>query len=226
MAALKIVWFDFGGVLSPPIPELFAQYERKTGIAPAALQQAMQDVADDLGVPMLAPIENALISEEQWGIRLAEALRRNDPQLDLSRARLTRFGQQWFSGVQPNPAMREAARRLKGAGYQVGILTNNVVEWEPYWRELVDLDAVVDLIVDSSRERCRKPDARFFEIATQRSGRLPAQSLLIDDVAENIAAAAAQGWQTLHFIDNPGALDALEALTGVALRASEEALAS
>ncbi|MDU4256179.1 HAD family phosphatase, partial [Pseudomonas sp.] len=172
------------------------------------------------------PIENAVLSEVEWGARLAEALRRNDPSLDLSRARLEQFGQQWFSGVEPNPAMREAALQLKAAGYRVGILTNNVVEWEPYWRELVGLDTVVDLVVDSSHERCRKPDARFFDIAARRAGLAPAQNLLIDDVAENIEAAAALGWQTLHFRGNPGALSALEALTGIPLRAPQEALAS
>jgi putative hydrolase of the HAD superfamily len=222
MAALKIIWFDFGGVLSPPIPALFAQYQTKTGLAPAVLQQAMLDVAQALGLPMLAPIENALLSEVEWGRRLGAALRVRNPDIDLSRAQLSQFGQQWFSGVQANRPMVEAARRLKAAGYQVGILTNNVVEWEPYWRALVGLDEVVDLIVDSAKEGCRKPDEGFFAIASERSGFAPQQSLLIDDVLENIESAAGLGWQTLHFVDNDATLDALEAHTGVVLQTEEE----
>ncbi|WDU64860.1 HAD family phosphatase [Pseudomonas poae] len=217
MSDLQFIWFDFGGVLSPPIPALFEQYQVKTGLAPRVLQQAMSDVADELGVPMLAPVENALLTEEQWGTRLANALRRRDPQIDLSRAHLTTFGAQWFAGVPANAPLVAAVRALKRAGFRVGILTNNVVEWELHWRAMVGLDEVVDLIVDSSQEGSRKPDAAFFQVATARSGVAPQHSLLIDDVAENIEAAAALGWQVLHFIDNHQALAQLQRLTAVSL---------
>lgn len=217
MSDVQFIWFDFGGVLSPPIPALFEQYQVKTGLAPRVLQQAMSDVADDLGVPMLAPVESALLTEQDWGERLEQALRRRDPQIDLSRARLQRFGEQWFAGVPANAPVVAAVRALKRAGFRVGILTNNVVEWELHWRAMVGLDEVVDLIVDSSRERTRKPEAAFFEVAVERSGVAARHSLLIDDVAENIDAAAALGWQVLHFTSNHQALTQLQHLTGISL---------
>ncbi|NIE73374.1 HAD-IA family hydrolase [Pantoea sp. Ap-967] len=215
MSAIERVWFDFGGVLSPPIDALFDQYQVKTGIAPLALQQAIAEVAAELGVPPLAPIENALLSEDEWGRRVELALLAQAPPADLSRARLRRFGEQWFAGVQANVHMVEAARTLKQAGYAIGILTNNVVEWEPHWRPIVGLEGVVDLVVDSCKEGCRKPDAQFFDIALARAG-LPAHAnLLIDDLAGNVAAAAARGWQTVHFRDNPQALADIARATGV-----------
>jgi hypothetical protein len=67
MRTPKMIWFDFGGVLSPPIPALFQQYQHKTGLAPVVLQQAMRDVAAEMKLPMLAPVENAVISEAEWG---------------------------------------------------------------------------------------------------------------------------------------------------------------
>ncbi|MDU9394692.1 HAD-IA family hydrolase [Pseudomonas sp. zfem002] len=222
MSAIERVWFDFGGVLSPPIEALFAQYEVKTGLAPAALQRAFAEVAEELGVPPLAPIENALLSEDEWGRRVELALIRQEPSADLSRARLRRFGEQWFAGVQANAAMVAAARKLKASGFAIGILTNNVVEWEPYWRAIVGLDEVADLIVDSSREGCRKPDAQFFDIAQQRAG-LPAEAnLLIDDLAENVAAAAARGWRTVHFRDNRQALGDITHATGVCVFSAQQ----
>ncbi|WP_249673770.1 HAD-IA family hydrolase [Pseudomonas abieticivorans] len=217
MSRLQFIWFDFGGVLSPPIPALFAQYQVKTGLDPQVLQQAMQDVADDLGVPMLAPIECGLLSEAEWGRRLEQALRRRHQHLDVSRARLQAFGEHWFAGVPANAPLVAAVRALKQAGYRVGILTNNVQEWSPHWRAMVGLDEVIDLLVDSSEQGCRKPDAAIFDIATLRSGVGAQASLLIDDLAENVAAAAALGWQTLHFIDNGQALAHLQCLTGVSL---------
>lgn len=217
MLTPKMIWFDFGGVLSPPIPELFQQYEAKTGLAPVVLQQAMTDVADEMGMPMLAPVENAVISEVEWGQRLESALRARHPDIDLSRAQLTRFGAQWFDGVAANRLMVQAARQLKAAGYGVGILTNNVVEWEPHWRAMVGLDTDVDLIVDSCKEHCRKPDPEFFAIAARRAGVEPAHCLLIDDVLENIESAASLGWQTLLFTSNTHALHSLEQSTGVSM---------
>ncbi|BBF84970.1 HAD-superfamily hydrolase subfamily IA, variant 3 [Aquitalea magnusonii] len=213
-----MIWFDFGGVLSPPIPALFQQYQQKTGLAPAQLQQAMRDVAAQMALPMLAPVENAVISEAEWGRRLENALRMRHPEIDLSRARLREFGAQWFAGVSPNRTMLQAVRQLKAAGYQVGILTNNVLEWEPHWRAMLQLDSVVELVVDSCKEGCRKPDARFFAIAAQRAAVQPADCLLIDDVQENIEAAASLGWHTLWFQDNAQTLLELENITRVALR--------
>ncbi len=217
MSDVQFIWFDFGGVLSPPIPALFEQYQIKTGLAPRVLQQAMSDVADELGVPMLAPVESALLTEQDWGQRLERALRQRNAQIDLSRARLQGFGEQWFDGVPANAPLVDAVRALKRAGFRVGILTNNVVEWSPHWRAMLGLDDVVDLIVDSSEERTRKPETAFFQVAIERAGVAPKHSLLIDDVAENIEAAAALGWQVLHFRDNHQALSQLQRLTGVSL---------
>lgn len=223
MTNVDFVWFDFGGVLSPPIPSLFEQYADKTGISPTALQSAMKSVADDMGVPMLAPVENAMLSEQEWGSRIRRALARRDPTLNLTKARLEDFGQQWFDGVSPNRRMVDAVHTLHHAGMAVGILTNNVIEWEPHWRRMLDLDGVVDVIVDSSRERCRKPEKRFFEIACERSGVGGERSLLIDDVDENIRAAHELGWKTILFTNDDDVLWELTQHTGTDFLSSLEA---
>jgi putative hydrolase of the HAD superfamily len=59
----KIVWFDFGGVLSPPISDLFISYFLKTGIQPKDLQLAMKHVADDMHMDILSPIEKGILTE-------------------------------------------------------------------------------------------------------------------------------------------------------------------
>lgn len=217
MRRVDFVWFDFGGVLSPPIPALFEQYATKTGIPPAALQHAMRSVAEDIGVPMLAPIENAMLSEREWGRRLRHVLSRHEPALDLTRAELENFGRQWFDGVPPNWPMVDAVHALRQAGMAVGILTNNVIEWEPHWRRMLDLDDVVNFILDSSKERCRKPEVKFFDTACQRSGVSAERSLLIDDVEENVCAARNLGWQTILFTQNDEVLKKISQYTGISL---------
>lgn len=199
---MKIIWFDFGGVLSPSIPDLFASYYLKTGIPPAVLQRAMKEVADDLNMGVLAPIEKAIITEREWGERIRHKLNQSSPELDLSRARLEQFGEQWFEGILPNQLMIDLFLKVRAAGLKVGILTNNVVEWEDHWKRVIGISEEADVIVDSCKVGCRKPEAEIFAIAAERAGVRPDENLLIDDVLDNCMAAEQQGWKSVHFKDN------------------------
>lgn len=202
----KMIWFDFGGVLSPPINELFNIYETRTGIPSSALKDVMIKVAEDMDLEMLSPIENALISEADWGAALRKSLHTHYPEIDTSKARLENFGEQWFTGVSPNQDMVNEFIRLKNEGFQVGILTNNVVEWEPYWKAMLKLTDTADFIIDSCKERRRKPEPEFFYLAEKQSGFAPSEMLLIDDLKVNCDAAASRGWGTVHFKETEQAL--------------------
>ncbi|MDO0939391.1 HAD family phosphatase [Streptomyces sp. DG2A-72] len=210
-----MIWFDFGGVLSPPVAELYADYERKTGIAPAQLQGAMKAAGEELGMPSLAPVELAVVTEAEWGRALGRILADRYPGIDLSRARLETFGEQWFEGVTANSAMVGALRRARESGFRVGILSNNVVEWEPYWKAIVASGGDVDCLIDSCKVGLRKPDPEIFRLAARRAGVDPVLCVLVDDLAVNCDAARAQGWRTVHFRDNCQALHDLGRLTGL-----------
>lgn len=212
---LPMVWFDFGGVLSPPLHELYDAYHRKTGILPAQLQAAMKEVADEMGMPTLAPIEIAALTEAEWGRRLRRVLTSRHPELDLSRARLEGFGEQWFDGVTANPVMAGALRNARDNGFRVGILSNNVVEWEPYWRAIVAPAGEVDCLIDSCKVGVRKPDPKIFDLAAKRAGVTPEDCVLVDDLAGNCAAARRQGWHAVHFRDNRQVIAELRHLTGL-----------
>lgn len=210
------VWFDFGGVLSPPIPDLFQLYHEKTGISPARLQAAMRAVANELGMPMLAPVELGALTEREWGARLRKHLAETYPDLELRRARLEEFGEQWFHGVSPNPVMVNTLRHFRENGFGVGILTNNVVEWEPYWTRITADVGDVAAVIDSCKVGARKPQPEIFRVA-EKVAELPSGvSVLVDDVAENCAAANAFGWRSVHFRDNGQACRDLYSLTGLA----------
>ncbi|OII67320.1 MULTISPECIES: HAD family phosphatase [unclassified Streptomyces] len=212
---LPMIWFDFGGVLSPPLDDLYDAYHRKTGIPPAYLQAAMKEVASEMGVPTLAPIETAALTEAEWGSRLRRVLTARHPGLDLGRARLETFGEQWFDGVTANPVMVCALRYARDNGFRVGILSNNVVEWEPYWTAIVAPAGEVDCLIDSCRAGVRKPDPAIFDLAAKTAGAAPEDCVLVDDLAENCAAARGQGWRTVHFRDNHQTLHDLRQLTGL-----------
>ncbi|MCL9782105.1 HAD-IA family hydrolase [Vibrio sp. S4M6] len=207
-----IIWFDFGGVLSPPINTLFDIYFEKTGIPPEILKEAMEKVASDMGLEMLSPIENALISEREWGVKLEEYINSAYTEIDTSQADFKMFGKQWFGNVEPNIRMIEEFKRLKNCGVTVGILTNNVIEWESHWRNMVGLDDVADFIVDSSKEKRRKPEPEFYYLAERYSGRSGDKCVLIDDLIVNCKSAENRGWKTVNFINNDQAISELRSL--------------
>ncbi len=194
------VWFDFGGVLSPALDDLFGLYEQNTGIPSDALKRAIAVVGREYGLPPLAPIELALLDERDWVARLHRALRAEDPDLDLSRSEPD-FGRQWFTGHVVNEPVRDLAIELADEGLRVGILSNNVVEWEAYWRPMVGLDDVVTDLVDSCKVGVRKPDPEIFDLAARRNDVDPADCILLDDLEENCAAAREAGWTAIRFVD-------------------------
>ncbi|WP_067799053.1 HAD family hydrolase [Nocardia beijingensis] len=192
------VWFDFGGVLSPPLDELFLRYEEVAGIPSDLLKFAIAEVGAEYGLAPLAPIELALLDEREWVGKLHAVLRAKQPELDLSRSEPD-FGRQWFAGHRANSAVRDFAIELADSGIPVGVLSNNVVEWEPYWHEMIDLDGVLSALVDSCKVGFRKPDPEIFALAAEQAGVAPGQCLLVDDLAENCAAARESGWRAVRF---------------------------
>jgi putative hydrolase of the HAD superfamily len=96
--------------------------------------------------------------------------------------------------------MRQFAVDLSNEGTQVGVLSNNVIEWEPHWRAMVDLDEVATAIIDSCKVGVRKPDPGIFTIAANTAGVHPEDCLLIDDLPENCAAARKAGWTAVHYL--------------------------
>jgi putative hydrolase of the HAD superfamily len=217
--SIKAIWFDFGGVLSPTIDDLYKTYERKTGVNREQMEAAMAEVARPLGVHFLAPIELAMITQLQWAQGMREALSRLYPTLDISRCDFDRHGEQWFADNEANPAMIALVHEYKRAGLKVGILTNNVIEWEGPWRRMVGLDGVVDDIVDSCKVLVRKPDPRIFAISAERLGCAPEECVLIDDLPENCAAARASGWNAVVFRDNEQVTRELRGLVDIPLAA-------
>ncbi|MFE9765163.1 HAD family hydrolase [Streptomyces sp. NPDC005808] len=211
------VWFDFGGVLSPPLEELFRSFEKKTGIGPEQMYAAMSDIGRELGVSALAPIESGEMTEKEWAALLSGALLRRWPALDQSRADWQEFGRQWFEGVTVTEPVAEAARQLRNEGFGVSVLSNNVREWAPYWKRIIEPAGPFDHIVDSCDLGVRKPQPEIFALAERAAAVTPEECVLVDDLAENCRAAERAGWTAVHFRDSQQALRELSAITGVRL---------
>ena len=84
--------------------------------------------------------------------------------------------------------------------YQLGLLTNMY----PGMLEMIkDKNLIPDInwkvIVDSSIERCSKPEERIYKIAQDRSKTKASEILFIDNREENLRIPKNLGWQTFWF---------------------------
>ena len=201
---------DFGGVLTTPLIQSFMAFQDETGISMEDLAQAMARIAEREGEHPLFELERGSVSEADFLDRMASEL-----EAELGhRPEMHRFSEIYFRALSPNEPMIELMAELRDAGYSMGLLTNNVREWEPLWRSMMPVDDVFGIVVDSAFVGCRKPEARIYEITLERLGADPASCLFVDDVEVNCEAADALGIHAVHFRDNDQAIPEIRAALG------------
>jgi putative hydrolase of the HAD superfamily len=108
----------------------------------------------------------------------------------------------------------ERVRALRRAGIRTAIVTNNVREFRDRWRELVPVDELFEVVVDSSEVGVRKPDPAIFRIALEGLGGIvPERAAFLDDHPGNVTAAEGLGIRGILVEADPSsALASLEAL--------------
>ena len=204
---------DFGGVLTTPLMDSFAEVQDRTGISPAALGRAMQSIAEADGAHPLFELEKGMVSEIDFLNRLADAL---EPELGHA-PELHRFSEIYFSALHPNEPMIELMREIKTSGRRMAMLTNNVREWEPLWRSMLPVDEIFELVVDSAFVGMRKPDPAIYELTLERlgGGVTAGECLFVDDLAVNIEAARHLGMRAVHLVDTDQAIGEIRTVLGL-----------
>jgi epoxide hydrolase-like predicted phosphatase len=106
----------------------------------------------------------------------------------------------------------DRVRTLRADGYRTGVVTNNIRE-AAGWRELLPVDELFDVVVDSSDVGVRKPNPAIFAIALERLGGVaPSAAVFLDDAPGNVAGARIAGLQAVLVEDTTAALAELDAL--------------
>lgn len=208
-AELDAAIFDLGGVLTTPIGDAFAAFERSLGVPAGALLKAFIAPSPDGLAADYHSLETGSMTEADYYRRLSVRLREvtgldirmpEDP-VAIRRA--------MFADLRPNQEMLDAVASIK-AQYHVGLLTNNVREWGR-WRELYPMD-LFDVVVDSSEVGMRKPDPAIYELACERLGVLPDRAAFVDDLHVNVEGARAVGLTAIQFTTTGEVLDRLRPL--------------
>jgi putative hydrolase of the HAD superfamily len=207
MSEIRAVISDFGGVLTNPLSEAFAAMQRSSNISLEALGNAMARLAEEDGFHPLFELETGRLSEHDVLARLGAALSE-----DLGRpVELHGFGEAYFAELKPNEPMLDHMRELRGRGYRMALLTNNVREWQPLWRPVLPIDEIFEVLVDSGFVGMRKPDAEIYELTLERLGLPAGACLFLDDTEVNCDAARALGMAAVHFRDTEQALAEMSA---------------
>ncbi|MDF1802448.1 HAD family phosphatase [Thalassovita sp.] len=137
-------------------------------------------------------------------------------------AEIMLFADRWVEMASPEiPGSVRLLKALKARGVPVLALSNFGVETFEIARARYPFLDLFDRRYVSGQMRMIKPDPAFYEALEIDSGYAPQRLLFTDDRPENIAAAAARGWQT-HLFQSPE--DWAECLMGHGLLKKEDLL--
>jgi epoxide hydrolase-like predicted phosphatase len=194
---------DYGGVLTTNLFASFGAFCEREGLDPAQVARAFRD--DREARRALVDFECGRLDDAAFEAMLA-------PRLGVGEDGLIRG---LFAGVGPEPAMIDAVRAAKAAGVRTALLSNS---WGSTSYDRTGWDQLFDATVISGEVGIRKPDPAIYEIASERLGVTPAETVFVDDLEQNLGPAQALGMAVVHHVDTARTIAELERLLGVTLR--------
>jgi putative hydrolase of the HAD superfamily len=200
---------DFGGVLTSPLLAALTSFNDHVGVTGEEIRDAMLRAAEQHGDHPLFELERGQITEREFLDRLEAPL---EERLGR-RVELGSMAERMMAELHPNQELFDYYRRLRDEhGLRLGILTNNVREWEPLWRPKLPIDEIFDDVVDSAFVGMRKPEPEIYALALERLGASAEECAFVDDIEVNVTAARELGLHGIHFHDTAQAIAEIEAL--------------
>jgi putative hydrolase of the HAD superfamily len=198
---------DFGGVLTVPLLEGFARYEARSGVSAQLIGQAIARATEADGKNPLHELEVGALSEGEF----LATLEREASAIADRPVELARFGEEYMAGLDPNAELFAYYRGLHERGVRLALLTNNVREWEPYWRSKLPIDEIFEVVVDSGFVGIRKPDPAIYALTLERLGLPAGACVFVDDLEHNVVAARELGFAGVHHRETADTIAAVDA---------------
>ena len=210
---IEAVLWDFGGVFTSSPFEAFHRFEQERGL-PRDLIRTINSTNPDRNA--WARFESSRIDVEGFDVefrREAAALGHSVGGKEVLELLSGEF----------RPGMAAALAECK-KHYKVGCITNNMKKAGDSRANAADDEraaqtagvmALFDVVVESSVEGVRKPQPRIYEIACERLGVAPANTVFLDDLGINLKPARAMGMTTIKVVTEEQALAELAAATGL-----------
>jgi putative hydrolase of the HAD superfamily len=192
LIAIEAVLFDFNGVLTTSPFAHMAALGTDSGVDGQVVLDLMLGPYDEDTDHAWHRFERGELSAAEYGADLFA--RAAEAKLELDFSSLGNM----MSRLEVHDVVIERIRRLRADGYRTGLVTNNVKEASSQWRELVPVDELFEVIVDSSEVGMRKPNPAIFRHALELLGGVaPERAVFLDDASGNVVGARAAG---LHAI--------------------------
>jgi putative hydrolase of the HAD superfamily len=195
---VKAVAFDVGGVLlRTENQDTRRRLELRYGMAPGG----MADLVFNNPVSQKATLGEAT-EADVWAYVARH--------LHLVNGRLEELRRDFWAGDAWDETLLAFAEGLRPAA-RTGVLSN---AW-PGARAAFGSHLgrhTFDAVVISAEEGCAKPDARIYRLLLDRLGTLPAETVFVDDLAENVEAARAIGLHAIRFTSTAAVLDGVRRL--------------
>jgi len=216
--ALSAVLWDFGGVFTTSPFEAFNRYEAERGL-PADLIRRVNSVNPDTNA--WARLERAEMTAADFDaafLQEAEALGHPVRGQDVLAL---------LSG-DVRPRVVDALKTCKAAGLKVGCITNNaptgkgagMARSEEKARQVADILAQFDHVIESSKAGVRKPDPRIYMMMCEHLGVEPGACVYLDDLGINLKPARELGMTTIKVTSEAQLLEDLSRATGLAFGAA------
>jgi glucose-1-phosphatase len=159
-------------------------------------------------------VDRAVFESDAWHnaqlgrLPVAEAWRAIGDALGLAANDLARFHHDFWGGDRLDQELVAQLAAWRAAGHRVALLSN----YSPELEKLLDAQRVrhlFDPVVISAHEGIMKPAAWLYWRTLNRIGVSPAEALLVDDSAANIAGARRVGMHAIQFKNSAQALTAI-----------------
>jgi len=193
-ARVEAAVFDLGGVLLEGGPREVVAFGDRVGLEAAAWERLRRDLFGNDGP--WAELERGELSFERFVALLKERVQAAGGTIDDTLAASFMGAPDPMSRADVlRPRLLDAVARVREV-VPTALLTNNVREWREDWRGTLDLDALFDVVVDSSAVGARKPEPAIYEITRAEMGVSHDAIFFVDDIGQNLKAARKLGWQT------------------------------
>lgn len=197
----RAVFFDIGGVLALSPPTGWeSRWETKLGLSTGELDRRLETLWQTGMV--------GATKEEDVPGEVGRRLGLKAPEVE---AMLVDAWDEYLG--RPNVEIIRYFESLR-ARCRTAIISNSFVGAREREQARYGFAGLCEDIVYSHEVGIAKPDRRIYELACERLEISPAESVFVDDLDENITAAAALGMRAVRFVDNEQTIREVELALG------------
>lgn len=177
---------DFGGVLMRTVnPAARSDLGRRFNLSREGLEELV------FGDPAWDQAQLGYITSEEFWTGIGRRLGLQQP------AEIAELRRAFWSGDRLDEELVTILRHLHRLGYRVGLLSNGPTDLAAYIGQLTG--EAFDALVVSGRIGVMKPAPLAYQLALQQLGTRAEETVFVDDMPSNIAAASRLGLHAIHF---------------------------